>query len=168
MSPTCPQHEGRTREETTMTKRLTDNEIAIRIVPTHQRWPKAETSIAWRRLHECVQQLHDFARNVDNSCIKIEQKRDLGRDEIARLRTDAGQEALKKLANFRPLNIAKQVVTKEIDSLEKREDLIPQETQAKQKFMKAMDEMLGGIAATERLLLERCSMRERPAHHLTI
>lgn len=56
---------------------------------------------------------------------------------------------------------AMQTATNEIQKLQKREDLTPQESQAKQKLMRAMDELRGGLAATERLLLERCKMRER-------
>jgi hypothetical protein len=148
-----------------MTKRLTQNEIAIRIVPTHLRWPEAATSGVWRRLHECVQRLHEFARTFDNGCVEIEQKRELGGDEIKRQRTEVGNEALKKLANFRPFDIAEQAATKEIETLQKREDLTSQEAQAKQKLMMALDQLRGGLAATERLLLERCKMRERTAHH---
>lgn len=148
-----------------MTKRLTDNEIAIRIVPTHLRWPHAGTSIVWRRLHECVQQLHQFARATDNDCTEIEQRRELSRDEIEQHRTVVGQEALKKLADFRPFDIAKQAATKEIEALEKREDLTPQEAQAKHKLAKGLDELRAGIAATERLLLERCKMHGLSAHH---
>ena len=44
----------------------------------------------------------------------------------------------------------------------KKEDLTPQEAQAKQKLIKARDELRAGIAATQRLLLERCRMREGP------
>jgi hypothetical protein len=148
-----------------MTKRLTQNEIAIRIVPTHLRWPEAATSGVWRALHECVQQLHNFARTVDNDCIEIEQKKEFGRYEIEGHRTEVGQEALKKLADFRPFDMAEQAATKEIDALEKREDLTSQEAQAKQKLMSTLAELRAGLAATERLLLERCKMQERTARH---
>ena len=148
-----------------MTKRLTDNEIAIRIVPTHLRWPEAGTSAAWRRLHECVQHLHEFARAVDNDCIEIEQKRDLGRNEIELQRAEVSQQALKNLAAVSLFKIAKQVATKEIEALEKREGLTPQESHTKLKLIGAMDELGRGLAATERLMLERCKMRERTAHH---
>jgi hypothetical protein len=55
--------------------KLTDNEIGISIVPMHRRWPEADASAIWKRLHECVQRLHEFARTFDNGCIEIEQKR---------------------------------------------------------------------------------------------
>lgn len=146
-------------------RKLTDTEIKIRIVPTHLRWPEAGTSVIWRRLHECVQQLHEFARATDNDCIEIEQKREFGRNEIERQHTEVGQEALKKLAHFRPFEIAEQTATKEIDALENREALTPQEAQAKQKLMRAVDELRAGIAATQRLLRERCKMHEGSARH---
>ncbi len=61
--------------------------------------------------------------------------------------------------------MAEQAVTKEIDMLEKREGLTSQEAQAKQKMTKALDELRAGIAATQRLLLERCKMRGEIAAH---
>lgn len=143
--------------------RLTDNEIRIRIAPAHLRWPRADTSMVWRSLHDCVQQLHGFARTIDEDCLQIEQTRELGRDEIERHRTEVGQQALKKLAAFRPFQIAKQAASKEIETLQKRDDLTFQEAQGKQRLMMALDELRGGIAAMERLLLERCKMSERPA-----
>lgn len=141
-----------------MTKRLTQNEIAVRIVPTHLRWPEAGASLVWRRLHECVRQLQEFVRAVDNDCLEFDQARELSRDEIVRHRTEIGHEALKKLAAFRPFQIAKQAVSKEIETLQKREDLTSQEAQGKHRLMMAMDELRAGIAAMERLLLERCKM----------
>jgi hypothetical protein len=61
----------------------------------------------------------------------IEQNRDLGRDGIDRQLTEVAHEAQKKLANFRQFVIAEQAATKEIDMLDKREGLTPQEAQAK-------------------------------------
>ncbi|MCK1570792.1 hypothetical protein [Bradyrhizobium sp. 174] len=141
-----------------MTKRLTKNEIAVRIVPTHLRWPEAGASLLWRRLHECVQQLHEFARAVDDNCCEIEQGREVSRDEIVRHRAEIGHEALMKLAAFGPFQIAKQAASKEIETLQKREDLTSQEAQGKQRLMMAMDELRDGIAAMERLLRERCKV----------
>jgi hypothetical protein len=152
-----------TKEPDMITRRLTDNEIRIRIVPTHLRWPKADTSNIWRILHECVEELYDFARAIDDNCCEIEQAREYGRDEIARHRTEAGNEALKKLAAFRPFQLAERAAMKEIETFEKRDDLTSQEVQAKQRLMMAMEELRGGIGAMERLLLERCKMNERSA-----
>jgi hypothetical protein len=142
-----------------MIKRLTECDIAVRIVPTHLRWPEAATSIAWARLHECVQQLHEFARIVDNDCTEAQQTTGLSRDEIERARIEIGHEALKKLANFRSFNIAEQAARKEIDILEKREGLGADEARAKRELVKARDELRAGIAATERLLLDICKER---------
>ena len=108
--------------------------------------------------------MHEFARTFDNGCVEIEQKRELGGDEIKRQRTEVGNEALKKLANFRPFDIAEQAATKEIEKLQNREDLLTsQEAQAKQKLMTALDQLRGGLAGAERLLLERCKMHEGSA-----
>lgn len=103
-----------------MSKRLTDNEIKIRIVPTHLRWPEASTTVVWRRLHECVDQLHRFVRAVDNSCAEVERKTDLSSSGIAQQRTEISDQALVELANFRPLHVAEHAAAKEIDLLEKR------------------------------------------------
>ncbi len=54
-----------------MSRPLTDNEIKIRIVPTHLRWPDATTSEAWNQMHQCVHRLHDFARKLDVQCIQV-------------------------------------------------------------------------------------------------
>ncbi|MBW5438729.1 hypothetical protein FXB41_29375 [Bradyrhizobium canariense] len=147
-------------------RHLTQNEIAIRIVPTHLRWPEASTSVVWRLLHECVQQLHDFARTFDSDCTEIEGSRQLARDEIMRRRAEVGHRAMKQLAVFRPFDSASVAATREIERLHRREELTPQESEAKQKLIKALDELRGGLAAMERLLLERSKIRQRSAYCL--
>jgi hypothetical protein len=107
--------------------------------------------------------LYDFARTIDYNCCEIEQTREYGRDEIVRHRTEIGYEALKKLAAFRPFQLAKQAASKEIEAFRQREDLTSQDAQAKQRLIVAMEELGGGIRAMERLLRERCKMNEEPA-----
>ncbi len=143
------------------TRRLTDNEIRIVIVPTHLRWPESGTTAAWTKLHNCVDSLHSFVRTVDNRCAEVEQKRDLSFDGIARRRTEIGRQALIELESFRPFEIAEQAATKDINFLKRRDDRDPQEAQMEQKLTKALDDLRKGVTATERLLLERCKLRER-------
>ena len=145
-----------------MAKRLSDTEIQIRIVPKHLRWPAANAGPVWYRLHECVKQLHSFVRAVDNNCDEIETKADLGRDGIDRDRAEFGYQALRELANFKPLNIAKQAATREIGLLQKSgESLTSEQVHFKQILTKAVEELRAGVSATERLVLERCKLREK-------
>ncbi|MCK1354640.1 hypothetical protein IVB56_27220 [Bradyrhizobium sp. CW7] len=143
-----------------MTKRMTETEIRIRIVPTHLRWPSADTNSVWRRLHECVHKMHDLARAVDVNCSCIEEKRTLGPNEIERRRTEVVQEARTKLANFGPLDVARRAVAAELNSMQSRSDLTLQDAQTKEKLTKVLKELEAGVAATERLLLERCELRD--------
>ena len=39
------------------TQKLTDTEIAIRIVPKRLRWPEAGRTAAWTKAHDCVDAL---------------------------------------------------------------------------------------------------------------
>ncbi|WIW43854.1 hypothetical protein ML401_20250 [Bradyrhizobium sp. 62B] len=141
-------------------RHLSQNEIAIRIVPTHLRWPDASTSVVWRQLHECVLQFYEFARAFDDDCLEIEQSKVFSSNEIVRRRAEAGREAIRQLAGFRPFESASSAVTREVERLHRREDLTPQESEAKQKLIKALDDLRGGLAAVERLLLERSKLRQ--------
>jgi hypothetical protein len=142
--------------------RLTDNQIRVVIVPTHLRWPEAATSEAWAQMHQCVQRLHDFARELDDRCIRVLQTAKLGPDQIAQRRRELGGEAADQLANYGPLRIAEQAAAKEIAQFNQREDLTPQQAQMKQRLLNALHELDGGVAATKRLVQERCGMRDRP------
>ena len=67
-------------------KKLSDIEIAIRIVPTSVRWPQSGTSSAWTAAHDCVDVYRDLVRGVDSACIELEQNR--GTNVQHGLRTD--------------------------------------------------------------------------------
>ncbi len=79
--------------------RLTDTEIAIRIVPKRLRWPQAGTTITWTKAHACVNALQDLIRKVDQACIEAEQNRELsaGASAVAALRF-----AIKPFESWRP------------------------------------------------------------------
>jgi len=119
------------------------------------RWPEAEVggTAAWDRLRECVEALRDLVRSVDSNCLQIEQNRNISRGSIAQQRARLGDQALAKLASFRPFQIAEKAVTENIDL----QGVAPQ---MEQRLGKALDELREGIAATERMLAERCGMRE--------
>ena len=209
---------------------LTENEIQMRIVATRIRWPETGTTIAWRRLHECVDALRGLVQTVDLHCIEAEQNRDFSAAGIMRRRTQVGQQALTELAQFKPLQLAEKAAQENIEHLEKkmvdlpqpptnvadvalaqeirsyvskqkspidiavksvtdaricgavlnappflsglsdaefnlvreraRTALHPEQVQMQQSLMKALKELREGVAATKRMLLERCEMRE--------
>ncbi len=66
-------------------RRLTDTEIAIRIVPKHLRWPESSRTIAWTKAHACVDALKDFVRKVDFDCAEVEETEELSAAAIRSL-----------------------------------------------------------------------------------
>jgi hypothetical protein len=142
--------------------KLTDNEIRIRIVPTHVRWPEPSSTPAWARLRDCVKALHTFTRKIENESLEIKRMFLLDRDSLVRQHADLASRALQELANFQPLQIAERSVAKELGELNKNPKVAAQQQRDKQILIKALEELRGGIAATERLVQERCGVRERP------
>ena len=80
----------------------------------------------------------------------------MSRDSIARRRAELGNQALDELVNFRPFQIAEKAVSQNIDLLEKDRALNPEHAQMQQRLAKAFNELREGVAATKRMLLERC------------
>lgn len=142
-------------------RKLTENEIRIRIVPTHLRWPEARTSNAWAQAHGCVRRLHDFVRNLDQQCVQVEQSSKMNSQNRAQQLEALNNRALAKLANFSPLREAERAVASEAEALNKRDETTPQHMKMKERLAGAMEELRDGIAATERLVQERCGTRER-------
>jgi hypothetical protein len=105
-----------------MPRRLTDIEIAARIVPTMVRWPAPEVAktVAWDRLRDGVAALRGLVGVVDSSCLQAEQDQDLSPDGIARRRAALGRQALNELEQFKPFQIAERAVTENIQFLEQR------------------------------------------------
>jgi hypothetical protein len=105
----------------TMTRRITDTEIAARIVPTMLGWPAdISKTLAWDRLRECVDALGGLVYTVDSHCIEAEQDQDLSPEGIIRRRTQVGQQALSALAAFKPLQAAEKAVADNVAHLEER------------------------------------------------
>jgi hypothetical protein len=104
--------------------------------------------------------MQDLARAVDANCSGIEEKRTFGPKEIERCRIEVAHEARRKLEDFAPLGVARQAVAAELNSMKNRTDLTLEGAQTREKLIKALNELEAGIAATERLLLERCKLRE--------
>jgi hypothetical protein len=142
------------------THKLTDIEIAIRVCPKRVRWPKSDSSIGWTKAHACVDALQNLVRNVDLGCLEAEQDRELSAGGIARRRAELCDQALKKLVNFQPFEIAKKRLTENSDALERLSHRDPEEVQMLQKLTRAFHDLREGIEATKRMVLDRCKMRE--------
>ena len=92
-------------------------------------------------------------RLLDEKCDRAEHDSDLKPESIARRRKELGNQALSKLAAFKPLRSAELAVDKNINDLEpKMQNLL----------RKALEELREGIAATERAVVDRCQMRAVP------
>jgi hypothetical protein len=148
------------RKDDMPTNKITDTEIAIRVVPRHLRWPEARTNIAWMKAHACVDALRDLIRNVDFRCLEAEQNRELSAGGIGRRRTEICDQALRKLANFAAFEIAEKALTENFDALERLCDPDPQDAQMRDKLKQALRDLREGMEATRRMVQERCRVRE--------
>lgn len=136
-------------------KRLTENEIRVRIVPTMLRWPSPESAntSVWDRLRDGVEALRAMLRALDDACHEVEHDRHINPQDIRRRRIELGNHALSKIAAFKPLDTAERAVDANINDLEpKMQNLL----------RKALEELREGVAATERAVVERCQMRAVP------
>jgi len=104
--------------------------------------------------------MHDLARAVDVNCSDVEEKQTLGPKEIERRRIEVAQEARRKLEDFAPLGVARQAVAAKVNSMQNQTDLTLQDVQSREKLVKALHELEAGVGATERLVLERCKLRD--------
>jgi hypothetical protein len=78
-------------------KKLTDTEIAVRIVPTRLRWSPLGTDIAWTKAHDCVDALQNLVRKVDLGCLEAERDRKSSASSIGRRRTELCDKAMADL-----------------------------------------------------------------------
>ena len=110
-----------------MTKRLSEIEIAARIVPTSLRWSdKTAKTVAWDRLRECVEALRGLVQTVDSHCVEAEQNQDLSPSGVTRRRTECGRQAMTELANFKPFQLAEKAVLQNLEFLETKMADLPQ------------------------------------------
>jgi hypothetical protein len=144
--------------------KLTDTEIAIRIVPRRLRWPETGTTIAWTGAHACVDALQELVRNVDLDLLQAEENKELSAGGIARRRAEFSDQALRKLANFRPFDIAQKALSENIVALERLSNRNPAQVQMLQKLKKALQDLREGIEATKRMLLEQCKNARRAGY----
>ena len=151
------------RKHTVPTSKLTETQIAIRIVPKRLRWPENGTSTAWTKAHACVDALRDLVRSVDIKCIEVEQSREFSPVDLARRRADVCDQALKKLVSFPAFEIAEQALSENIVALERLTNRDPEQVQMLEKLTRALHDLREGIVATRRMLLERCKVREGAA-----
>ena len=133
-----------------MPRRLSDNEIAVRVVPTMLRWPP---EIAFDRMRDCVEALRNILRVLDERCEQDERDTDLKPESISRRRIQLGEKALAELAVFEPLHRAERAVDEHIKHLD---------TKTQNLMARALDEVREGVAATQRAVIERCQMRVAP------
>ena len=140
--------------------KLSDLEIAVRIVPTTLRWPQSGTSIAWTAAHGCVDAYRDLVRRIDMACGEAERNRQLSSSDIVHRRAELCDDALRRLANFRPLELAETALIEEIDALERLSDRDAQQVKMRAKLKQALKDVQEGIAATRRAVQERCKVRQ--------
>lgn len=132
-----------------MSRRLSDLEIAVRIVPTMLRWPLSD-SRAWGRLHNGVDALRKILRSLDDACQEIEHDRELNAAAIAQRREKLGRQALEELTTFSLLQSAERAVANEVKQLEPKNQSL---------LTKALNELRDGVEAARRAVVERCQMR---------
>lgn len=103
------------------TKRLSDVEIKMRVVPTILRWPAAEIAktTGWEKLRSCVDALRGLVFAVEQNCTAAETDRDLNPEGIARKRAAVGKTALAELAAFQPFQTAERAVAADVTAMEK-------------------------------------------------
>ncbi len=143
-----------------VTHKLSGNEIAIRIVPRHLRWPESGTSLAWTHSHACVNALKDLVRKVDFDCCEVEQDREVSSSAMHQRLSQIYDRSMIRLANFRPFQIAEKALNENIDALDRLSDRDPEQAQMLQKLTTALADLRDGIPATQRMVLDRCKTRE--------
>jgi len=131
-----------------MTRRITDLEIAVRIVPTMVRWPSSDLR-AWCCLRNGVDTLRKLVRSLDHECEKIERDRELNAAAIARRRSELGHQALEDLMTFGQLESAERAVEEQIKQGETKSQFL---------LTKAAAELREGVEAARRAVIERCQM----------
>lgn len=97
---------------------------------------------------------------MDRDCSEAEQNRELSANAIGQRRAAIGEQALRKLVNFRSFEVAEKAVTENIDVLERLSDRDPAQVQMLQKLTRALQDLQEGVQATMRMVLDRCKMRE--------
>jgi hypothetical protein len=98
---------------------------------------------------------------VDLDCAEAEQDHELSAGGIARRRAELCDQAMSKLANFRPFEIAEQTLTNNINALERLSDPDPQQAEMLQRLKQALRDLQESIGATRRMLQERLSTPEQ-------
>ncbi len=141
--------------------KLSDLQIAITVVPMRTRWPESGTSVAWTKAHDCVDSLQEFVRKVDRDCLQAEQNEELSVEAIRRRRAEIYDRAMLKLTNFGPFQIAEKAVSDTINSLERLSNLNSEQAQMLEALKRMLGDLEEGISATQRMLQERCRVRER-------
>jgi hypothetical protein len=138
------------------THKLSDIQIKVRIVPKRVRWPESGSSDAWTKGHNCVDALQDLVRSLDTDCVEVEHNRDISADAISRRRAELCDQALRNLVHFPAFELAEKALAENIVALERLNARNPEQVQMLQKLTQALNDLREGIAATRRMVLERC------------
>jgi hypothetical protein len=148
-----------TKESTMRPPKLTDLEIKVRIVPTRVRWPEARAGSPWTEAHNCVHAFENVVRDVDLACLEAAQNKDLSGDAIRRRRAEIYDQALARLVDFRPLEMAEQALSGRIRALENLNDRSARQVEMLKQLKQALADLREGVGAARRMLLETCKVR---------
>ncbi len=123
-------------------------------------WPEPSAAAVWAKAPACVNALHVLVRKADFDCAAAEKDSKLFAGGIARRRAEICDHAMLRLTNFGPFQIAEKSVSDKINSLERLSDRDPEQVQMLQRLKRALTDLREGIPATQRLLQERCKVRQ--------
>jgi hypothetical protein len=141
-------------------QRLSENLIKISIVPKRVRWPERCAAAAWAKAHDYVDALQHLVRAVDHDCLQVEQNHELSADAIRKRRAVICEAAVSKLSNFRPLEVAAEALTENVDALEKLSDRNQKQVEMHTTLRRALRDLPEGVEATRRMVQQRCRTRE--------
>jgi hypothetical protein len=102
-----------------------------------------------------------LARNVDIQCLEFKAEAPLHQADVSRRKAELALKTMAELDNFNALQIAERAVATEISNISGKTELTPKQREAQRLLATALQDLRAGIAATERLVQERCGTRER-------
>jgi hypothetical protein len=143
------------------TLKVSAAQIAITIVPRRALFYDRSAGSVWAKAHDCADALQALVQKVDLSCSEVEEDPEISVNGIARGRAEICDQALRKLGNFRLLEIAEKALTESIDALERLSNRDPAQVRLLEMSKQAREDLREGVEATKRLVRERCKIRDR-------
>lgn len=132
-------------------RRMTELEIAARVVPTMLRWPSQNPQRAlWDQLREAVEGLRDLVRTIETDCRHLESDPHLNPEAVRRRRVELGERMTGRLLSLRPVEDCERAIEENTQNVDPK---------TRASFAKAIDELREGVASTRRAIRERCQMR---------